>query len=100
MEIIWTDEAYQSYEEIIDFLLLKWNNKVVQNFINEVEEKEDLIYLNHYIGMEFLNKYRKLAVGKLDILVYRVVEIEQKIIILYVWDGRKNPQILQRLLSY
>lgn len=43
MEIIWTEFALTTFEEEIDFILLKWNINEVQKFIILVNKNIDLL---------------------------------------------------------
>jgi hypothetical protein len=59
--VVWTSIAEQHYNSILVYLFEKWNLKIVNNFIIEVEKAMNLIETNPFCFEEFsLNKnYRK-----------------------------------------
>ncbi len=46
MEIIWSDDARQDYEENIEYLLNEWSGKSASTFIEEVESVLELLKIN------------------------------------------------------
>lgn len=74
MEIIWTDRAYYSYDNNIDYLLKEWSIEVVKNFISKTEETEKLLVKNPHLGRfdEDLKLYKLLVVKQ----IYLFYEIQ------------------------
>ena len=44
--ILWTDRATFDLQSIIDYLLYKWTEKEVQNFVRKLEKRLELIFVN------------------------------------------------------
>ena len=67
MEIIWTDRAYYSYDNNIDYLLNEWSLEVVRDFIVRTEEAERLLLENPQLGRfdEDLKLYKLLVVKQI-----------------------------------
>ena len=38
-KIVWTDNALADLESVISYLLLAWNKKIAENFVNLAERK-------------------------------------------------------------
>ncbi|MGO3182619.1 MAG: type II toxin-antitoxin system RelE/ParE family toxin [Aequorivita sp.] len=90
MEIIWTDRAYYSYDNNIDYLLNEWSLEVVRNFIGKTEEAEKLLLENPHLGRfdEDLNLYKLLVVKQ----IYLFYEIHgNHVVMIDFWNNYKKP---------
>ena len=90
MEIIWTDKAYSSYENNIDYILQEWSMEVVKNFIEKTEEAEKLLMENQHLGRfdEDLKLYKLLVVKQ----IYLFYEIHgNQIVLIDFWNNYKKP---------
>jgi len=97
--VVWTSVAEQHYNSILVYLFEKWNLKIVNNFIVEVEKTMNLIETNPFCFEEFsLNKnYRKGFIHKNVSFYYRVYENE--IVVHLFWNNVQNPNKLKKLLK-
>lgn len=98
MKIIWTSLASKSYYLIIDYLLEKWDLKVVENFINEVEKSMLLIKNNpeFFEKWEANSNYRRGYINELVSFYYRINGNE--IVIHLFWGYYQSPRKLRKLL--
>ena len=90
MEIIWTDRAYYSYDNNIDYLLREWTIEVVKDFISKTEEAEKLLVENPYLGRydDDLKLFKLLVVKQ----IYLFYEIhENQIVLIDFWNNYKKP---------
>ncbi len=97
--VVWTSVAEHHYYAILAYLFEKWNLKIVNNFIDEVEKTMNLIETNPYCFEEFsLNKkYRKGFIHKNVSFYYRVYENE--IVVHLFWNNFQNTNKLKKLLK-
>jgi plasmid stabilization system protein ParE len=71
--IIWTETAIQSYENIIDYLFEKWTEREIQHFQERVNELLINVNSNQYLcKVSSFIPYRKCVVTKQTSLVYAV----------------------------
>ena len=97
--INWDSIAFDTYQDEIDFIYLKWNAKEVQKFQNLVQENLKRLSKNPKIGIykSELNVY-SIVISKQTTLFYNF-DINTKIIDLYIfWNNSKNPDDLTKLL--
>jgi plasmid stabilization system protein ParE len=93
-QVVWTEIAFQEYEEIIDWLLLNWSIKTAVLFSELVEQKVISIKNNPFLGSKsrYIEGCRKLWVPPYHLLIYRVKS--ETIEIVRFFDGRRNPKKL------
>jgi plasmid stabilization system protein ParE len=96
-EVFWSDQAKLDMQEITDFLLIKWNINVVEDFYTKID---DFI---HHIGrtpQSFPLINRKEGIRKCVVSwhnsIYYVDELEF-IEILRISDNRQNPTLFRFL---
>lgn len=101
MEIIWTEFALTTFEEEIDFILLKWNINEVQKFIILVNKNIDLLEKNINQDKPIANKENVFlkVVSKQTSLIYRIEINSNKICLLRFWNNKRNPKNLKRFLK-
>ena len=92
LKIYWTKRAEKSFENIIDFLLEEWNEKVAENFTKKVFDFLNI--LSEFLEIGSIENSEKEIRGfniiKQVILFYRVKE--NKIILLKFFNNRQNPK--------
>jgi hypothetical protein len=76
MKIIWSYNATKSYFEILDFLLFIWNEKVESDFITLVDEIEELLLKNNYLGKPLNSNIREIILHK-NVSLYYEINLEQ-----------------------
>jgi hypothetical protein len=95
----WEKVALNTYIEEINFILLKWNNKEVQNFKDLVDENLERLTKNPKMGVLIKkNNFYSLMISKQTTLYYKVSESDKRIDLLVFWNNLKNPSDLIKLL--
>lgn len=90
-KIVWTEEAANDIESVLDYLKENWPQAVAENFLLELYLKLDLIALHPNAGK--VSKYsqiRKILVTKHNALYYLVSGSE--ITLLNIFDTRQDPK--------
>ena len=94
-EVIWSPLAEKDFESILDYLQLKWNDRIINKFINKVDDNISLI-LEDYKIFPIINEelqIRKSVISKQNTLYYR--EKGGKLEIVRLFDSRQNPNKLK-----
>jgi plasmid stabilization system protein ParE len=94
MQVIITEEAEQSLDEIIDYLRQNWSQLVIDKFIENIKLTINRIqkFPNSFPVSNFVNAQRAL-VSKQVVMFFKVEE--NRIIVLLFWDARQNPEKLK-----
>lgn len=97
MEIVWTKQAEDSFNDVLDYLLEKWTQKEANNFIDLVDDIIIQISKNPKLFKIsiFDAESREAVITKQTSLFYRelksnVIEIE------YFWNNYRNPNDLEQ----
>lgn len=98
MKVIWTETAENSYYKILEYLNKNWNSKVVNDFIDRVENTMEIISNNPNCFEEYSinKKYRKGFIHENVSFYYRIYENE--IVVHLFWNNHQNPQKLKKIL--
>lgn len=94
-EVVWSPSAESDFESILDYLVLNWNNKIVNRFINKVDDTIDLILEDPKI-FPLINidlQIRKSVISKHNTIYYR--ENAEKIEVVRLFDSRQDPNKLK-----
>ena len=96
LEIIWSEEAENNLEGIINYLLKHWTEKEIKKFSRTVDEKIELIseYPLLYKRSKRLQGTRECIISKHNTLFYIVDKT--KLYIVSIWDNRQNPEKLNK----
>lgn len=71
MKVTWTSLAYQTYDDEIDFIILKWSQYEAVKLINKVVEFEKLVVENTALGRKFNSKgHRVFVLSKQTSIIY------------------------------
>lgn len=99
--IKWTEKAQEDFIEIIDFLTLEWSLKSAENFKNKVLNELDSISKmpKIYQKSDFNENLRRCVVVKQISLYNLEIEEKQEIIVVRLWNNRKNPNDLSEIIS-
>jgi plasmid stabilization system protein ParE len=91
-KIIWAPEAIQTLEKIVIYLSDNWSDKEVSNFLDKVENTIKILEKNPSLfrGSVSQNVHEAL-ITKHNLLLYQIVEKENKVELLIFWDTRQNP---------
>jgi plasmid stabilization system protein ParE len=92
LQIEWTPNALQDYEQVVNYLLKEWSIKAAADFINKVEGRlYNLSELPNVGIASFKNpSIRSILITKHNRLYYQTKS--GKLIILDIFDTRQNPQ--------
>ena len=102
MEIIWAEEAFSAWKDIIDYIVQEFGIQAAEKFYEKTEVCQDSLSFSPLIGkVEPLLKnrsrsYRSLVINKHSKLIYYIEN--EAINIVDFWDTRREPtQQAQRL---
>jgi len=93
VEINWSDEAFETFQENINYLQEKWSEKEVIRFIQQTEniisrlKRFPLSYPPGYKN----KRYRKARLNKYIALFYFFYKSDNKIVLLSFWNTKRDP---------
>ena len=96
ISIHWTREAERTLAQNLEYLAYRWDDKVVLDFINKVDDALDIIALNPKIFPAHnseLGIYKCVVVSQITIY-YRIVN-DNTIDLLTFWNNYQNPDKLK-----
>ncbi len=91
-QIIWSNEALETYQALSVYLQSKWSLKTAITFDLKSEAKLDLISQSPFLGIASTQNraIRKILITKQNYLYYQIQE--EKIYLLSLVDTRQNPK--------
>lgn len=91
-EILWTEQALQQLEEILEYFIVRNNSDIYSKKLkNLIAQKLLRLTKNPFSGIPTSEeKYRIIVVE--NYLVYYTIN---PLIVVLIWDGRRNPEELQ-----
>lgn len=93
--IRWTVKSADTFDDIIDFIRLTWNEKIVEKFVKETFSFLEMISKHPTLFKSIDDiQIRKGLINKHISVFYQINENE--IDLLYFWDNRKNPKRRRR----
>lgn len=104
MNIEWSKEAEDSFNDIVDWYLTHMGWHSAEKFMNAIEERINLLYNNPYLGpkeeslADKQKPYRSLWDGKHCKIIYYLEETNNVIYIAYIWGCSQDPNKLQSKL--
>lgn len=51
LPVVWTQNALEDYQHVVDYLLKDWPMFVAENFVNTIEQRIKIIGIYPYIGI-------------------------------------------------
>jgi plasmid stabilization system protein ParE len=92
----WTSESKRTFNQNLEYLAEGWNNQVINNFLDRVEEVLEKIKSNPelYPLHRPKDKVYKCVVHKRVVLYFRIVDTEH-IDLLTFWNTYQNPDKLK-----
>lgn len=93
----WSDEAMETFEKNIQFLILHWTEKEIVNFVKATVEKIKIIEMNPriYKRSEKHPTIRKCSINRRISLYFKYFPNKKEVILLTFWNNRQNPQKLK-----
>jgi plasmid stabilization system protein ParE len=91
-EIEWAINAFNDYENIVNYLKTKWSFCIAEKFATTLEKKLETLSSQPFIGIASTTQkdIRSILITKHNRLFYRVTH--NQIDILNIFDTRQNPQ--------
>ena len=100
MIIKWTDLAYDSFEDEIDFIINKWNKEEALKFSALVKGFLILLEENPYLGkMSSYKGFRQFVLSTQTKVWYKIDEKMEIIYISFFWNNKKHPTNLIKHLK-
>lgn len=97
-EVRWTETAKLTLKETSHFIIELWNDKVNQNFLDQLEYRIGQLKLNPELGPAFENStVRRLVIHKTVSLFY--TDNDEFIKLLVIWDTRSDPDQLHEKIT-
>lgn len=92
----WTSESRKTFNQNLEYLAEEWDNRVINNFLDRVEEVLDQIKSNPelYPLHRQIDKVYKCVVHKRIILFYKIVD-DKHIDLLTFWNTHQDPDKLK-----
>lgn len=91
MKVFWTPTAYQSYEAVVDQLILNWNVDIVVQFEESVRILIDHIQNhNHICPKSKIDNLHKCVISKHNSLIYRIKNNDTIEIILIIFNQSEH----------
>ncbi|MCW3108889.1 MAG: hypothetical protein JWQ09_3395 [Segetibacter sp.] len=92
LQIEWTPNALQDYEQVVNYLIKKWSINTAMDFVNRVEARVYNLSTFPNLGIASIKEpsIRSILITKHNRLYYQVHST--KIVILNIFDTRQNPQ--------
>jgi plasmid stabilization system protein ParE len=93
--VIISERAENNLDNIVNYLLTEWNEKVKDSFVNRLKKIVTLLSIDPYIFQEYSKKkrIRKCLITKHNAMYYRIVANTVQIITIH--DTRSNPGSLK-----
>ena len=101
MEIILSPEAENKLEEITEYLLSEWGNKVKKDFLSKLTSKIEQISLQPEScpKSKELGGVYKCVVTKHNTFYYRINSNKNILEVITIFDTRQNPNKLKKHLK-
>lgn len=97
MQIIWTDQADETFDQIIAYIKEKFTQKEVDNFVTELYEVLEVIKSHPKLyPVSKIRNYksvRKAVIHPHSNLYYRISS-KTTITLITFWDNRSNPKTI------
>jgi|GEM_PF-410486 len=91
--IVWTTQAYTSFEKRIEYLAIHFTEKEIKNFRERVKEYLKVLQDEPHIGKK-PGKYKNVHMGliiKPVSVIYRVKTLKKEIELISFIDNRQDP---------
>jgi plasmid stabilization system protein ParE len=95
-KLIWTYEAINNLEEILDYLITNWSQKEVIQFKYKLSKQIDLIlqFPTMFPASEYNSELRKAVLSKQTTLFYQIKG--NQIFIVYLFVNAKNIKKIKK----
>jgi plasmid stabilization system protein ParE len=96
--IVWTTQAYTSFERRIEYLAIHFTDREIKNFRQRVKEYLEVLKEEPGIGKK-PGKYKNVHIGlviKPVSIIYRVKAFKKEIEIISFVDNRQDPRKIRK----
>lgn len=92
----WTPESKKTFNQNLEYLSVEWDNQVINNFLERVEEVLEQIRSNPKLYQLYRpkDKIYKCVVHKRIVLYYRIVD-SKHVDLLTFWSTYQDPDKLK-----
>lgn len=93
IEVSWSDEAIETFQENINYLQNEWSQKEVIKFIQQTENIVGRIkrFPFSYPAGYKNKKYRKARLNKYIALFYHYQKSKNEIVLISFWNVKRDP---------
>ena len=93
-EVVWSDVAQKSFDDLISFLRKNWSDKLAEEFYHKTFDIIDLITEFPELGrlMKKGKILRQFLISKQNYMVYRI--IKNNLVIVSFFDTRQASEII------
>jgi len=97
IEVNWSPEAEESFENNISYLQREWSEKEVKIFVRQTQKviSRILVYPESYPQGNKNKKYRKARLNKYIVLFYRYYKTKARITLVSFWNVKQDPAKLK-----
>ncbi len=95
--IKWTNEAKQTFDKNISYLMEEWTEREIRNFVKQTNYIISRIAAQPemYPASRKNPKIRKAAINKYIILYYRYYSTKKEVMLLTLWHNKQDPKKLK-----
>lgn len=95
--VVWTETAETTANSIVQYLKQKWTQKEVDHFLDEIEKIIKAIKVSPKLfkASKKRENIHLALVTKHSYLIYQLRPAKHQIVILLLWDTRRNPKKLK-----
>ncbi len=99
-EIIWSERAEKSFQNIIDYLLTHFTEREASRFILKVKDKISFININPMMYPAAIKRknIHSTSILRRTKMFYQYYPRKKLVLILLFWDMRQDPKQLRSLL--
>ena len=96
LNIEWTNEAEQNLDIIFNYLEIMWTKREISNFAQKLESNLKIIanYPGAFPYYDKSKNIRRCVLSPQTTIYYRPIPLENKVVIITLFDNRRNPDSL------
>ena len=91
LQIIWSENALEDYQHIVEYLLKEWTINVASGFVETVEARVKNLSIFPFVGIASGKEpgVRSIVITKQNLLYYKISA--SRVEILNIFDTRQDP---------
>lgn len=102
MNVEWSEGAYRDYDEILGYLVREFGTRSAVRFQSKLAQNIEVLKTFPLVGrLEYLNEATRIEYRSLSCRQFRIIYMlmSDRILILSLWNNRRNPEDLRNLLN-